>query len=37
MPGYGTVRLSRKDPSMLILSDPLRFHSENIDEYDFSK
>ncbi len=37
LPGYGKVRLSRQDPTMLILSDPLRFHSENIDEYDFSK
>ena len=35
--GYGKVRLSRQDPTMLILSDPLRFHDKNIDEYDFSK
>ena len=37
LPGYGKVRLSQQDPTMLILSDPLRFHDKNIDEYDFSK
>ena len=37
LPGYGKVRLSRQDPTMLILSDPLRFHDKNINEYDFSK
>ena len=35
--GYGPARFSRKDPTMLILSDPLRFTRENIDQYDFSK
>ena len=37
LPGYGKVRISRRDPTMLILSDPLRFHMKNIDEYDFSQ
>ena len=37
LPGYGKVRLSRQDPTMLILSDPLRFHIRNIDKYDFSQ
>ena len=37
LPGYGKVRLSQQDPTMLILSDPLRFHDKNINEYDFSK
>ena len=37
IPGYGPARLSPADPTMLILSDPLRFSRENIDEYDFSK
>lgn len=37
IPGYGPARFSRVDPSMLILSDPLRFTRENIDQYDFSK
>ena len=37
LPGYGKVRLSRQDPTMLILSDPLRFHMKNIDKYDFSQ
>ncbi len=37
LPGYGPVRLSKQDPTMLILSDPLRFHNGNIDKYDFSK
>ena len=35
--GYGKVRLSRQDPTMLILSAPLRFHDKNIAEYDFSQ
>tara|TARA_B100000029_G_scaffold440688_1_gene457986 strand:+ start:123 stop:1175 length:1053 start_codon:yes stop_codon:yes gene_type:complete len=34
--GYGPVRLSNNDKTMLILSDPLRFDAGNIDEYDFS-
>ncbi len=32
---FGPLRFSTKDPKMVILSDPIRFTKENIDDYDF--
>jgi len=33
--GYGQLRFSPRDEKTIILSDPIRFTAENIDEYDF--
>ncbi len=33
--GYGNLRFSPRDETTIILSDPIRFTAENIDEYDF--
>ncbi|MCA9041455.1 MAG: autoinducer 2 ABC transporter substrate-binding protein [Planctomycetaceae bacterium] len=33
--GYGPVHLHPNDPTTIIMSDPIRFTAENIDEYDF--
>jgi ABC-type sugar transport system substrate-binding protein len=35
IPGHGPLRFSAGDPGMVILSPPIRFTRENIDEYDF--
>ena len=35
IPGYGHLRFSPRDDQTIILSDPIRFTAENIDEYDF--
>ena len=35
IPGYGNLRFSPRDDQTIILSDPIRFTAENIDEYDF--
>jgi len=35
LPGFGKLRFSDHDPTMVILSDPIRFTKENIDEYDW--
>ncbi|MEK6233265.1 MAG: substrate-binding domain-containing protein [Planctomycetales bacterium] len=32
---YGELTFSPDDPTMVILSDPVRFSKENIDDYDF--
>ncbi|MFN0195967.1 MAG: substrate-binding domain-containing protein, partial [Planctomycetaceae bacterium] len=34
-PGHRPLVFSPKDPTMVILSDPIRFTRENIDKYDF--
>lgn len=34
-PGHRPLVFSDKDPKTVILSDPIRFTKENIDEYDF--
>lgn len=33
--GHGKLRFSDTDPTMLILSDPIRFTKQNIDDYDW--
>jgi len=33
--GWGPLRFSEQDEKMLILSDPIRFTKDNIDQYDF--
>lgn len=33
--GYGKLRFSDTDPTMVILSDPIRFTKQNIDDYDW--
>jgi ABC-type sugar transport system substrate-binding protein len=33
IPGHGELRFSETDPTMVILSDPIRFTKENIDDY----
>tara|TARA_B100000029_G_scaffold481490_1_gene530611 strand:+ start:157 stop:1299 length:1143 start_codon:yes stop_codon:yes gene_type:complete len=35
IPGYGRLVFSESDEKMVILSPPIRFHRENIDDYDF--
>ena len=35
IPGFGKIRLSKKDPKTVIMADPIRFTKENIDTYDF--
>ncbi|HVW00295.1 MAG TPA: substrate-binding domain-containing protein [Planctomycetaceae bacterium] len=35
LPPHGKLRFSESDPTMVILSDPIRFTKENIDEYDW--
>jgi len=35
IPGYGPLRFSPHEATTIILSDPIRFTAENIDEYDF--
>ena len=32
---HGVLKFSAQDPTMVILSDPIRFTRENIDEYDW--
>lgn len=32
---HGVLKFSAQDPTMVILSDPIRFTQENIDEYDW--
>ena len=33
--GFGPLTFSSKDPTMIILSDPIRFTKDNISEYDW--
>ncbi len=35
LPGYGNLRFSPRDESTIILSDPIRFTAENIDDVRF--
>ncbi len=35
IPGYGKLNLSQSDPTTVIMSEPIRFTKENIDELDF--
>ncbi len=35
LPGYGELRFSDSDPTVVIMADPIRFTKENIDEYDW--
>jgi rhamnose transport system substrate-binding protein len=35
LPGFGPLTFSATDPTMVILSDPIRFTKDNIDDYDF--
>ena len=35
IPGFGPLRFSETDATMVIMSDPIRFTKENIDEYDW--
>ncbi len=35
IPGHGKLTFSPNDPTMVILSEPIRFTKENIDEHDF--
>ncbi|MEZ6046626.1 MAG: substrate-binding domain-containing protein [Planctomycetaceae bacterium] len=35
LPGYGPIELHPDDPTTIIMSEPIRFTAENIDEYDF--
>jgi ABC-type sugar transport system substrate-binding protein len=35
LPGYGKLELSKKDPKIVIVAEPIRFTKENIDQYDF--
>lgn len=35
IPGFGPLRFHPEDPTVIILSDPIRFTSENIDSFDF--
>jgi ABC-type sugar transport system substrate-binding protein len=35
IPGYGPIRFSKEDSKTVILSDPIRFTKDNIDEFDF--
>ena len=35
LPGYGKLTFSDRDPHVIIMSDPIRFTKENIEQYDF--
>jgi hypothetical protein len=35
VPGFGRISLSKDDPKTVIMSKPIRFTKENIDQYDF--
>jgi ABC-type sugar transport system substrate-binding protein len=35
LPGYGKLVFSAQDPKTVIMSEPIRFTKENIDQYDF--
>lgn len=35
MEGYGELKFSPHDPKTIILSEPIRFTKDNIDQYDF--
>jgi len=35
LPGYGELRFSDSDSTVVIMADPIRFTKENIDEYDW--
>jgi len=36
VPGHGKLNFSDADPTMVILSEPIRFTKENIDQYDWN-
>jgi hypothetical protein len=33
--GYGKLVLSKQDPKVVIVAEPIRFTKENIDQFDF--
>jgi ABC-type sugar transport system substrate-binding protein len=35
IPGYGKLIISKQDPKVVIVAEPIRFTKENIDQYDF--
>lgn len=35
IPGYGKVQLSKQNPKVVIMAEPIRFTKENIDQFDF--
>jgi rhamnose transport system substrate-binding protein len=35
IPGHGKILLSKEDPKIVIMGDPIRFTKENITKYDF--